>query len=66
MVLYFSFLVRLQACMDVARGYVDTLKLFIAAAKSGFVSGSTIEKLEVEMSQIQNQARWHPKALSLS
>ena len=43
--------------MDVAQGYVDTLKLFIAAAKSGYVNGATIPALELELSMVGTEVR---------
>ena len=51
------FRARTQACMDLAKGYVDTLKLFISAAKKGYTSGATIPSLELELSTLETQAR---------
>ena len=49
-----------RACMDVAKGYVDTLKLFIAAAKGGYVGGTTIPALELELSMVETQTAGRP------
>ena len=49
-----------RACMDVARGYVDTLKLFIVAAKAGFEIGSTISDVSVELQACVRQTAGRP------
>ena len=38
-----------RACMDVATGNIDTLKLFIVAAKAGYEMGWTLNTIELEL-----------------
>ena len=49
-----------RACMDAARGYVDTLKLFIVAAKAGFEIGSTISEVSSELEACERQTAGRP------
>ena len=49
-----------RACMDVAKGYVDTLKLFIVAAKAGFEIGSTITDVSAELKACARQTAGRP------
>ena len=49
-----------RACMDVATGYVDTLKLFIVAAKGGYEIGATIPALSLALSMCETQTAGRP------
>jgi len=49
-----------NACMDLAKGYVDTLKLFIASAKSSYTMGLTIPAMEMELAACERQTANRP------
>jgi hypothetical protein len=49
-----------RACMDLAKGLVDTLKLFIVAAKAGFEIGSTISEVSSELEACERQTAGRP------
>lgn len=51
-----------KSCMQLASGYVDTLKLFISAALSGYEQGFTIPALLLELSQVPTQTAGRPLA----
>ena len=44
-----------NACMQLATGYVDTLKLFIAAALTAYERGFTVNALNLELAQCPTQ-----------
>ena len=51
-----------NACMQLASGYVDMLKLFVAAALSGYEQGFTIPALQLELSTVPTQSAGRPLA----
>jgi len=48
------------ACMDQAKGYVDTLKLFCVAVKAGYEIGATIPALSLALSMCETQTAGRP------
>ena len=49
-----------RACMDAARGYVDTLKLFIVAAKAGYEFGAPIPEVSAELNACERKTAGRP------
>ena len=49
-----------RACMDLRTGLVDTLKLFIVAAKAGYELGATIETISSELADCPRQTANRP------
>ena len=49
-----------NACMQLATGYVDTLKLFIAAALTAYERGFTVNALSLELAQCPTQTAGRP------
>ena len=49
-----------NACMQLATGYVDTLKLFIAAALTAYERGFTVNALNLELAQCPTQTAGRP------
>lgn len=49
-----------NACMQLSSGYVDVLKLFIAAAKGGYEIGLTIPQLQLELTSCKSQTAGRP------
>ena len=49
-----------QACMQLSSGYVDTLKLFIAAAYAAYERGFTVSALGLELSALTTQTAGRP------
>lgn len=49
-----------NACMQLSTGYVDTLKLFIAAALTAYERGFTVNALNLELSQCPTQTAGRP------
>ena len=49
-----------QACMQLSSGYVDTLKLFIAAALTAYERGFTVNALSLELAQCPTQTAGRP------
>ena len=49
-----------KACMQLSTGFVDVLKLFIAAAVSGYERGFTIPALTLELEQVAAQTAGRP------
>ena len=49
-----------NACMQLATGYVDTLKLFIAAALTAYERGFTVNALSLELAQCPRQTAGRP------
>ena len=44
-----------RSCMDLATGQIDSLKLFIVAAKAGFEIGAAMSALELALSLCEHQ-----------
>eukprot|EP00628_Pelagophyceae_sp_CCMP2097_P037731 CAMPEP_0184244620 /NCGR_PEP_ID=MMETSP0977-20130417/978_1 /TAXON_ID=483370 /ORGANISM="non described non described, Strain CCMP2097" /LENGTH=256 /DNA_ID=CAMNT_0026549911 /DNA_START=29 /DNA_END=799 /DNA_ORIENTATION=- len=55
-----------NACLQLASGYVDTLKLFIASATGAFECGLTVDALELELSMATTQTAGRPLAVEES
>uniref|UniRef100_A0A7S0L487 Uncharacterized protein n=1 Tax=Coccolithus braarudii TaxID=221442 RepID=A0A7S0L487_9EUKA len=49
-----------SACMDAARGYIDTMKLFIVAVKAAFERGVSFERLAQALSGCERQTAGRP------
>ena len=49
-----------KSCMQLASGYVDTLKLFISAALAGYEQGFTIPALMLELGSVPTQTAGRP------